>query len=684
MAKKTKTNIISSAKTNLANRKQTNKELFGDVLEKTEPLKSPEFIPPMQATRIDEAFNDDAFLYEVKWDGYRIIASIISGKVHLYSRSGLDYTNNYSPITEHLSAVTVDVVLDGEIVVLNEEGKPSFDKLQKYREGDNLMFYVFDILWLEGRSLLKLTLTERRMLLEKTIRNSDLIRLSDTFTDGIELFESIKQLGLEGIVAKRKDSSYKPGERVKTWYKIPAELRQEFVIGGWTESESARSFRSLLFGYFQNGKFIYAGHAGGGYKENEMPEILSRLKKIEIKKQPFDGEVETDHDTHWVKPQLVAEFKYATFTASGKIRKPAIFLGFRKDKKAKEVVREIEIPEQEIAQESSKPIQREQKKIKTSEDSNWPELEKINITSRTVHEFEGKEVQLTNIERRLWGEITKAHLLMYYYSVYKFMIPHLKDRPLSLHIKPYGPTAPGLYIKDMEGRGAEWTEIFTVVRKHKKKGKRDKIDYLVCNDEATLQYIINLGCIDVNPWTSRTSSSEIPDYIIIDLDPSDNDFDKAIDAAKAAKEVFDKHKIIGFPKTSGKTGIHLYLPCKGFTFPQARSIAENICSSIHHIVPDITTTDISINSRGDKLYLDPNQNDFADTVAAPYSVRPFEKPTVSTPLEWKEINSKLDPAKFTIHTIPDRLKKKGDLFKGVLSESSKQKNLKGLKYFLDN
>ncbi|MFL5810730.1 MAG: DNA ligase D, partial [Flavisolibacter sp.] len=579
------------------------KDLFGDHFNQTEEQEHSRFIPPMQATRIEEPFNDPKFIYEIKWDGYRIIAKVEGGKVKLFSRSGLDYTSKYPPIAHALSRLEFDAIIDGEVVVLDEDGKPNFDSLQRYQEGDPILFYAFDLLWLKGYSMLNMPLENRKKMLEKLVTNSNLIRISETFDDGVKLFEAAQAHKLEGIVAKEKSSIYEPGQRVKTWYKIPTEVRQEFVIGGWTESESGRSFRSLLFGYFEKEKFIFAGHAGGGYKESEMPKMLARLKKLETKNKPFEGEVDTDTNVHWVRPQLVAEFKYATLTASGKIRKPAIFLGFREDKKAKDVVREVDLPKEENTSTIEKP---KNSKIKTSADSNWPELEKQKITSHTEHEFEGKKVELINIDKRLWGDFTKAHLLMYYHSVFPFIQPHLSGRPLSLHIKPNGPAAPGLYIKDMEGRQPGWAEIFTVPRKHKTKGKRDTIDYLVCNDEATLQYIINLGCIDINPWTSRTVSPEHPDFIIVDLDPSDDDFTKAIEAANAARQVFEKHRVNAFPKTSGKTGVHLYLPCSGFSFGQARTIAENICEEVHKLVPSITTTDVSINNRGNKLYLDPN------------------------------------------------------------------------------
>jgi bifunctional non-homologous end joining protein LigD len=652
----------------------------------------PGFIEPMQATRINEPFNDADFIYEVKWDGYRIIAKVEKGKVQLFSRKGLDYTRNYPPIAEALSGLKYNCILDGELVVLNKEGKPDFDALQRYRKGDTIVYYVFDLLWLEGYSLMKLSLLHRRRMLEKILSGNQLVKLSASFDDGIALYNQVKGMDLEGIVAKQKNSSYKSGKRVNSWLKIPTEIRQEFVIGGWTESSSGRSFKSLLFGYYDEGKLIYAGHAGGGYKDKEMAGILARLKKLEIKKSPFANEVETDATTHWIKPELVAEIKYATLTAGGKIRKPAIFLGFREDKPATEVVKEIpEIPD-EGKSEKSKPISKKNsltnkavksKTVKTTDpESNWPEIEKRKITSKSVFEFAGKEVELTNIEKVLWGDITKTHLLMYYHAVCPYILPHLKDRPLSLYLKPDGPHAPGFYIKDMEGRQPEWAEVFTVNRKHKKKGRRDQIDYLVCQDEATLQYIINLGCIDVNPWTSRISTPEEPDYIIIDLDPSDDDFSKAIDTALAAKEFFDEHKLIAFPKTSGKTGIHIYLPCEGFSFTQARTIAEQICDGIHHLVPGISTTSVSINSRGNKLYLDPNQNDYADTVAAPYSMRPYKVPGISTPLEWREVRKGLDPSSFTIDTVLTRLKKKGDLFKGALLEKNRVANAKKLLKFM--
>jgi bifunctional non-homologous end joining protein LigD len=234
----------------------------------------------------------------------------------------------------------------------------------------------------------------------------------------------------------------------------------------------------------------------------------------------------------------------------------------------------------------------------------------------------------------------------------------------------------------MEGRQPQFADVYSTERKHKKSGKRNTIDYLVCNNKATLIYIINLGCLDLNPWTSTVRDPLHPNYIVIDLDPSDEDFNKAIETAKAAKEFFDENKLKAFIKTSGKTGIHLFLPCTSFSFPQSRKIAENICKEIHHLVPSITTTEITVSDRGNKLYIDPNQNDYADTVAAPYSARPSRKPTVSTPLEWKEVKTGLSPDHFRITTIQKRLERKGDLFINVYDKSIAIKNDSHLKTFL--
>jgi len=640
----------------------------------------PKSVKPMLCTLTKEVVPDEDYLYEVKWDGYRIISYIQNGKVRMDSRSALDYTAKYPPVAKALKELGHDAVLDGEVVVFNEQGKPDFDALQTFNGHDAPINYcVFDILWLDGYNLMELSLTDRKTILEELVKDNEVLRFSASFDDGEMLYKQALELDLEGIVAKRKDSSYVPDARDSRWLKTPTRKRQEFVIGGWAESDKSRSFRSLLFGaYNAQGEFEWIGRSGGGYKQSEMPGILNHLQNLEIPKTPFINKVLDTKGAkiHWVKPELVANFEFATWTKTGRIRKPATFLGFRKDKKASQVVREVPLSDEqeEVIIRNAEPKAASQKH--TDPDSNWPKIEAKKIESERDFEFGGHMVSVCNIEQELWRGITKARLITYYHQICPFILPHLKDRPLSLHIKQDGAMAPGFYIKDMEGRQPEYLDIFSDERRHKKKGKREQIDYAVCNNEAALLYLINLGNIDLNPWSSTTNDPQQPDFISIDLDPSDEDFGKAIRTAQAAKAFFDEQKLSAFVKTSGKTGIHLFLPCNGFSHPQARTLAEKICAEVCKRVPDIATTEVSIQHRGDKLFVDPSQNDYADTLACVYSVRPYKHPQVSTPLEWKEVKDKLDPAKFTMDRILERLDKKGDLWEDLLHPKVRAGNTK--------
>lgn len=665
----------------------------------------------MLCTLVKEPPASSDYLFELKWDGYRIISYVQGGAVRMNSRSGLDYTSKYPLIAEALSALEHDVILDGEVVVFNEEDKPDFDALQLYNGARTpIQYCVFDILSLDGNDLMEMPLVNRKELLKALIQDNPVFRFSETYDDGKALYQRSLDENLEGIVAKQRQSSYSPGARGNAWLKIPTRKRQEFVIGAWAESTTSRSFKSLLFGAYEKGRFVWIGRSGGGYKHQEMPEILSKLKALEIDESPFTNKILDTKGAvmHYVRPELVANFEFATWTRTGRIRKPATFLGFRYDKDPKDVVREVpkETPEQPsnnpplapqenadlyeaaLQPRAQKPRPGKRKAVQAkdkpqlAEDSNWKMILEEKIHSEADIELEGQTMHLTNIERNIWKEVNKAALISYYNSISEYILPYLQDRPLSLHIKNLSATAPGFYIKDMEGMEPEYAQIFSTPRKHKKKGKRDVIDYLVCNNLPTLIYLVNLGCVDINPWNSRRQDPVHPDYIAIDLDPSDNDFSKAVRTAIAAKAYFDKHKLRAFVKTSGKTGIHMFIPCSGFTYPEARNFAEHICKEIHLLVPEITTVEVSVDHRGDKLFVDFSQNDEADTLASAYSVRPSKHPTVSAPLDWKELTPDLSPDQFTIFNMLDRIKGKGDPFKGIHDPKIKASNNKILKKLL--
>jgi bifunctional non-homologous end joining protein LigD len=305
----------------------------------------PANIAPMLCTLTKDPVDDRGYIYEIKWDGYRIISYVKKGKVRMDSRSAKDYTNRYPVVVEALKNLGHDVVLDGEIVVFNEDDLPDFDALQLYNGHSSAIYYcVFDLLWLDGYNLMGLPLETRKQILESLVSQDPVFRFSVSFDNGPALYDQMVQRNLEGVVAKKKDSYYVPGQRANNWLKTPTRKRQEFVIGGWAESDKARSFRSILFGaYNESGKLEWIGRSGGGYKEREMPGILQQLKALEQDQSPFVNKVLDTKGAviHWAKPRLVANFEFATWTKSGRIRKPATFLGFRNDKKARQVVREI-------------------------------------------------------------------------------------------------------------------------------------------------------------------------------------------------------------------------------------------------------------------------------------------------------------------------------------------------------
>ncbi|HVS98802.1 MAG TPA: non-homologous end-joining DNA ligase [Puia sp.] len=304
----------------------------------------PSRIAPMLATLTREPADDPGYLHEIKWDGYRIIAYVNKGKVKLDSRSAKDYTGRYPVIVNALRDLGHNAVIDGEVVVFNESGMPDFDALQLYNGNSSPITYcVFDLLWLDGYDLMQLPLEARKTLLEQLVLAHPVFRFSESFDDGPQLYKEMLRLNLEGIVSKKRDSAYVPDSRGLDWLKTPTRKRQEFVIGGWAESDKNRSFRSLLFGAYKNGKLEWIGRSGGGYKEKDMPGILEQLKRLETAKSPFINPVLDTKGavTHWVKPELVANFEFATWTKSGRIRKPATFLGFRNDKKPTQVVREV-------------------------------------------------------------------------------------------------------------------------------------------------------------------------------------------------------------------------------------------------------------------------------------------------------------------------------------------------------
>jgi bifunctional non-homologous end joining protein LigD len=689
--RETSTNIYGSSqekvivkeagkKTNKDAGKKTNADLNG-FLKAAPKAGLPESVKPMLATLVDAPFDDPEWLFEVKWDGYRTIAFINKGEVKLQSRNNKSFTEKYYPIAEALSKWEINAVIDGEIVVLNSKGGSSFGALQNWRsEADGeLVMYVFDMLWYEGRNMMKLPLKDRLEILQHVFpQEDDTIRLSDVFPEnGKEFFKAAEKLGLEGIIAKRSDSSYIPDSRSKSWLKIKALKRQEVVIGGYTINEGTdKLFSSLLLGVYEKDKLQFVGKVGTGFNDKMQKEMMKQFKPLIISSSPFNTEPDVNEPSRfrpnpprasavWLKPELVCEVSFTEITTDGIFRHPS-FKGMRADKDPKRVVRETEEKTGKIVKESHEEESvATQKMVKAPGKAERKSL--LNPSEETqVKVISGHELKFTNLSKVYWPDdgITKRDMLNYYYQVAEFIVPYLKDRPQSLNRFPNGINGKSFYQKNVKGKAPDWVRTFPYTT-----SDGENKEFLVGSDEATLLWMANLGCIEMNPWFSRIQAEDNPDFCIIDLDPDKNTFEQVIQAALEVKKVLDELGVPSYPKTSGSTGIHIYIPLEAkYTYDQSQMFAKIIVTLVHHRIPEFTSIERMIKNRKGQMYLDHLQNRPGATVAGPYSLRPKPGATVSMPLHWDEIRKGMKMTDFTIRNALARLKKEGDLFSPVIGK----------------
>ncbi|MES2775481.1 MAG: DNA ligase D [Bacteroidota bacterium] len=602
----------------------------------------------MLAKETDTPFDDKDWIFEIKWDGYRAISDIKNGVVELYSRNGISFNDSYPVVYNELKKLKQEAVLDGEIVIINEAGKSDFQKLQHYEDNTQypIQYYVFDLLKLNGQDTSGLPLTDRKALLKKIIPKNAVIKYSEhVLAKGIGFFNAARDNDLEGIMAKKADSEYHTGARTGEWLKIKHHKSDEVVIVGFTESTGSRSyFGALVLAVKTEDGLKYAGHTGSGFTDSMLKEVYGKLKPLTTKQSPFNEVVKTNMPVTWVKPKYVCEIKFTEWTNDGKMRHP-IFLRMREDKTIKDVVMsKVKAPAKKTAKEAG------------ATRENEAEL----VIGKT-------KVKLTNRNKIYFPEdkITKGMVVDYYQEMSDYILPYLKDRPESLKRNPGGIHEEGFYHKDAGEEAPPFVKSFSVFSESSKKD----IDYIICNDKATLAYLNNLGCIEINPWNSTTKYPDKPDYMIIDIDPSEkNNFEQVIEASVAFKSLLDKAGAACFCKTSGATGLHIYVPmAHKYPYEQVKDFANFLCMLVNEQLPDFTTLERNLKKRGNKhIYLDYLQNRRGQTIACAYSLRPHIGATVSTPLEWKEVKPGLHPSSFTIHTIGARVKKLGDIFKAVL------------------
>ncbi|MBC6110500.1 DNA ligase D [Pedobacter fastidiosus] len=640
----------------------------------------PNGIKPMLATLVNEPFDDSNWQYEVKWDGYRALAFIKKGKVNLFSRNNKSFNEKFYPIYDLLQKWKLNAVLDGEILVLNKKGVSNFGALQNWRsEADGeLVFYVFDLLWYEGKSLMEMPLSERQAILNDILpTNDDRIRLGKVFkASGIDFFAAAEKMGLEGIIAKKSDSTYSPDRRSKEWLKIKVHKRQEVVIAGFTKNEdTSKSFSSLLLGVYEKDKLQYVGKVGTGFSDKLQKEMLKQFTPLIVDKSPFDEIPDVNKPSRfrpnppkakatWLKPELVCEVAFTEVTDDGVFRHPS-FQGMRVDKKAKDVVREEEQSTDEIMETAEIKDDKHNGAIKPPKSEATKTL--LNPKDETqVRKIKGHDLKFTHLSKIYWPEdkVTKRDMFNYYYQVAEYILPYLKDRPQSLNRFPNGIHGPSFYQKDVKGKAPDWVKTFPY-----ETSEGEKKQYLVGTDEATLMWMASLGCIEMNPWFSRIQNPDNPDYCVIDLDPDKNTFDQVVEAALEVKKVLDAIDVPCFCKTSGSTGMHIYIPLNAkYTYDQSQMFAKIIVNLVHDQIPEYTSLERMISARKGKMYLDFLQNRPGATIAGPYSLRPKIGATVSMPLHWDEVKPGLQMKDFNIFNAIDRLKVEGDLFKGVLGK----------------
>lgn len=657
-------------------------EYSSSLLKKAVKANMPAGVKPMLATLVDEPFNDPDWLFEVKWDGYRTIALIQNNDVQLLSRNSKSFTEKFYPITESLKDLKLHAVVDSEIIVINDKGVSDFGALQNWRsEADGqLIMYVFDLLWYEGYNLMGLPLSERQALLKEVLPTDHYnIRLSEVFSsEGREFFEAAQKLGLEGIIAKKAGSTYTPDNRSKNWLKIKVQKRQEVVIGGYTLNEgSGKIFSSLLLGVFKNGMLHFVGKVGTGFNDKLQKEMMNLFRPLIVDTCPFQTEPDVNQPSRfrpdppkanavWLKPEIVCEVNYAEITSDGVFRHPS-FKGLRTDKKAEDVVRETELDSAAVIEDDKKEniLHKEQKIVKAPEARAKGTL--LNPNEETqVKKVCGHDLKFTNLSKIYWPDdgITKREMINYYYQVAEYILPYLKDRPQSLNRFPNGIHGSSFYQKNVKGKAPDWVRTFP----YSTSDGEDK-EFLVGADEATLLWMASLGTIEMNPWFSRIQAEDYPDYCIIDLDPDKNTFDQVIEAALEVKKVLDTLGVPSYPKTSGSTGIHIYIPLAAkYTYDQSQMFAKLIVQIVHRQIPEFTSTERMIRNRQGKMYLDHLQNRPGATIASPYSLRPKPGATVSMPLHWDEVKKGMKMTDFTLRNAIARLMKEGDLFKGVLGK----------------
>jgi bifunctional non-homologous end joining protein LigD len=597
------------------------------------------------------------WLYEIKWDGVRALCYVDNGKLRMVTRNGNVMDRQYpelSTLPHHVKAR--QAILDGEIAALDDRGVPSFERLQKrITVGDAstiatlsrhhpVVLYLFDLLHLDGRDLRSIPLIERKELLKQILKTNDVIRFSDHFVgSGEDLLEAVRQQGIEGIVGKRASSFYEP-RRTADWVKYKVTNTDSFVLCGFTKGERDY-FGALVLGIYDHGKLKWAGNVGTGFDQKTMRTIYEKLAPLATSKCLLEPDklLPKEGTVTWTRPELVCEVRFVNWTEDGRLRAP-VWVGFRPDVDPTECVGNSGGADDQVVSSAKPSLLLD------------PAAEEQALT------IDGQRLKFTNLNKTFYPKdgIRKRDLINYYDAVAPLLVPHLKDRPLSLKRYPNGIDEPYFFQKEVAPSFPKWLRMEVA---------DEGIRYVIGENRATLLFLANLGCIDHNPWMSRMGTLDHPDYILFDLDPQECGYEKIVEAALLIRAKLDKAELEGYPKTTGGDGMHIYIPLEPrYTYEQARSFAELMATMAAHERPDLFTTPRAVSRREKgKVYFDWAQIGKSKTISAPYVVRAYPGAPVATPLAWREVTPKLRPEQFNITNVLARFDRVGDLFEGVLT-----------------
>jgi bifunctional non-homologous end joining protein LigD len=627
----------------------------------------PDGVQLMLAESRDQPFSGAGWLFELKLDGYRVLGAR-NGAARLLSRNQNDLSVCFPEVVRALRALPLDrLVLDGEVVALDDAGRPSFQRLQQRGQLRRpldirhaavripVTFYAFDLLGFEDFDLRPLQLADRKALLRRVVPSSGVIRFLDHFEeDGEVLYQQVQKLGLEGIVAKRGDSPYRAG-RSATWLKIRTRRSDDFVIVGFTAPKGSRSgFGALYLAQYVGGELTFSGRAGSGFSEPQLATVRAQLEKIQRRDPPCTGPIPKDKGTNWVEPTLVCEVEYTEWTEEGLLRQP-VFLRFRDDKRPEECVGSGAVGQRGSgAAEEDLLIPSEVKNL-AGEDS-----------QQGTRGLEDRKIAFSNLQKIFWPDdrYTKGDLVEYYRSISPWILPYLADRPVVLTRYPDGIAGKSFFQKDAPGFVPDWIRT---ERMWSEQAQRE-IDYFVCDDEPSLLYLINLGTIPLHVWASRTASIDRPDWSVLDLDPKEAPFSDVVRVALATHALCEEIGLPNLVKTSGSSGLHVLIPLAGqCRYDEARSLGELLARVVSTELPDISTLTRQVSRRGGKVYIDYLQIGAGRLIVAPFSARPLPGAPVSIPLRWNEVNDQLDIRSFTIANVPERMRKlKQDPLREVL------------------